>query len=125
MTRRQAAADFWLVIIPGLFILVFAVGLIALILRLATLSDEAAGTVVVVFPTTVRSAAVFDAIVQAEGRLVNNTLLDSIWVVHSGRRGFVGRLKSRGAWRVFDVALFKAISAPGCFNVVPRSAISL
>ena len=119
MPNQRSLSDAWLIIIPLLVTLLIGIGLIALNLRLASLADDAAGTVVAVFPTSKTGNDIFNAVLQADGRLVNSTLLDSAWLVHSDTPGFVQRLKSHGAWAVFNPSLFQPVSISGCFIVLP------
>lgn len=114
---NQTSSDVGLIVIPALVTLLVGLAVIALTLRLATLPDEATGTVVVVFPINTSAATIFDAVVQAEGRLVNNTLLDNVWIVHSERTDFVHRLKTKGAWSAFNPSMFQPITMAGCFVV--------
>ena len=117
--NQKPLSDAWLIVIPLLVTLLIGIGLIALNLRLATLADNAFGTVVAVFPASTSGDDIFDAVLQADGRLINSTLLDSAWIVHSDTPGFVQRLKSHGAWAVFKPSLFQPVSIAGCFVVVP------
>jgi hypothetical protein len=101
-----------------LLTLVFWAGFMTLALRSAALPDEAAGTVAVVFPFGQRSEQSFNALLLAEGRLVSNTWLDTVWLVHSAKPGFVGRLKALGAWTAFKPSLLQSLTVGGCFLVI-------
>jgi len=84
-------------------------------LRDAALDPETSGTLVVVFPLGTTADSIFEAVLLADGRLVNGTWLDSAWVVHSDQPGFVKRLLTQGAWRAFEPGLFRTITVAGCF----------
>lgn len=122
MAEKFTFSDFYLLTIPLLITLLIAAGIIALNLRLMSLDAEESGTVIVAFPTDYSSANVFDAVLDADGRLINSTWFDSVWVVNSDKAGFVARLKAQGAWGVFNPALLQSITVSGCFVTVAPDA---
>ena len=57
--------------------------LIAFALRQAMLPGESFGTIAVVFPPDRSPMEMFDAISRADGRLIQATWFDNVWIVHS------------------------------------------
>jgi hypothetical protein len=115
-------SDFWLLTIPLLVTLLIGIGLLALNLRISSLPDASSGTVLVVFPPRFEPDRIFASVLQADGRLINSTWFDSVWLVHSGQAGFVERLKAQGAWAALNPALLQSVTISGCFLVTPPAA---
>lgn len=109
----------WLAPLLLVMALGFWVGFVALVLWHAALSDDASGTVVVVYPRALDDAEQFLAVLDAGGRLVQTTWLDNIWVVHGDEPGFVARLKHSGATAAFSYQPFQPVMAGGCFFALP------
>ena len=103
--------------------LVCWVGLMALVIRDAMLSDATSGTVVAVFPPDRATHENYTGILRAEGLIVQNTWFDNIWVVRSERAGFVGRLKEQGAWTALAADTFQPVVLGGCF-LAPGTLVS-
>ena len=122
MAEKFTFSDFYLLSIPLLITLLIAAGIVALNLHLMSLDEEDSGTMIVVFPTEFSPATVFNAVLNADGRLINSTWFDSAWVVHSEQEGFVARLKAQGAWGTFNPALLQSITVSGCFIAVSPDA---
>lgn len=97
--------------------LLFWAGLVALVLNDARLPPQASGTVVAVFPRATPRARMFEAVLQADGRLVRETWFANIWVVSSNTSGFVGRLRAAGVKTAFKPALFEPVAMVSCFGV--------
>jgi hypothetical protein len=114
-----AFSDFWLLTIPLLVTLLIGAGLLALNLRISSLPDDSSGTVLVIFPPRFQPEHIFDSVLRADGRLINSTWFDSVWVVYSEQAGFVERLKAQGAWAALNPALLQSVSISGCFLVTP------
>jgi len=108
----------WLPLVLLLLTLIFWGGFMTFALRSAALPDDSFGTVAVVFPPGQPAEQLFNAVLLAEGRLVNSTWLDSVWLVHSEQPGFVGRLKAGGAWVAFKPSLLQPLTVGGCFLVI-------
>lgn len=119
MAEKLTASDIYLLTIPLLITVLIAIGLVLLNMRLMSLPEEASGTVVVVFPPNYSPATIYDAVLNSDGRLLNNTWFDSAWVVYSEQDGFVAQLKAQGAWAAFNPALLQSITISGCFTSLP------
>lgn len=105
----------------GILVVLVWLVLMFVVLRAAALNDGASGVVAVVFPSQTTPALIFDAIHNAQGRIVNSTWLDSAWIVHSEQENFVARLKEQGAWSAFSADLFRPIMVSGCFLTIDRT----
>ena len=92
-------------------------------LSAAALPRDRAGLVTVVFPPGTDRETMLAAVVAAEGRPVRETMFDTIWVVHSERPGFVGRLEAVGAWAAFDPVAFDPVDIAGCFLAPLRARV--
>ena len=105
----------------GILALVLALWLVALALALAAsvLPDETSGTVAVVFPPGASEARMHAAVLAADGALLRDTRLRTVWVVHGAEAGFAGRLRAAGAWQVFSPIAFEMVVLPGCVPGMP------
>ena len=116
----ESLSGFWLIVVPTGVTLIFGALLLGLTLYLATLPATDAGTVVALFPPNYNQEQSFNAVLNADGRLVSGTTLASAWLVHGARPGFVERLKQQGAWAVYDRKIFQSFTPAGCFLVLPE-----
>ncbi len=67
----------------------------------AALAEDAAGTVLAVFPPGTPDDDAFAAVVQAGGEPVRRTWIPFAWIARADGGGFVGRLKEAGALAVY------------------------
>ena len=99
----------------GLWLLVMAVAL-----PLAALPESAGGRVLVVFPPALPAEQRLLAIAAADGRPVLPMLGGLAWITESDTGGFVGRLKSAGAWAAYPPEIFAVLPDGGCFYISVR-----
>ncbi len=98
-------------------IIVLWAGLMAFALVEAALPTHEHGVVVVVFPPGFGDkTAVFHAVVAAGGRPLRGSWFGNVWTVSGDDPGFVGRLKTAGAWGAFAPGVFSPVSLGGCFS---------
>ena len=114
----------WLPPLLLIITLLFWAGFMALVLNDARLNADASGTVVAVFPRAKTPETIFTDVLAADGRLVRNTWFDNVWVLHSDRPGFVGRLEASGALAAYSPVPFQPVALGGCFLTPGRLADS-
>ena len=117
--QTNTGAGFGLIAIPALITLLLGVGLIALNFYLFALPDERSGALVAVFPPGIDPQTMYNAVIGADGRLVNSTWLSNAWVVYSDQPGFTGRLKAAGAWATYAPEMVQPLTLGGCYLVTP------
>jgi len=111
-----------------LFLLGLWLAVMAVALPLAALPEGAGGRVVVVFPPVLTDEARLLAIAEAGGRPVLPLLGGRLWLAEAdggddgatGGAGFVGRLKSAGAWAAYRPQTFAVLPDGGCFYISVR-----
>lgn len=97
--------------------------LITVHLHRTWLDDDASGSVVVIFPPTSSTRTVFRKVIDADGAIVRPvTWARQVWVVHSVKPGFAGRLRRSGAWGVYSTNLLSANALFSCFHLAPIAA---
>lgn len=90
-----------------------------------SLSAESTGTVVVVFPPTLRARELFRHVMESDGSMVRPIRwFRNAWVVQSLEPGLAGRLKERGAWGVYSLDLLSADALFNCLRTATASAAS-
>lgn len=81
-------------------------------------SNNASGTLVVIFPPTSSTESIFRAIIAADGAVVRPvTWAPRVWVAQSAQAGFAGRLRRSGAWGVYSTNLLSANALFSCFRI--------
>lgn len=90
-----------------------------LLAKTTLLADDASGDMLVIFPLYWNAGQTFNEILQAQGAVIARTGFANIWLVHSARTGFVGRLKTRGAWFVFDPIVLDPAALLSCSYLLP------
>lgn len=105
--------------IPIAVVLASAAALLILMAYATALQDDDSGTVLVLFPPGTRSEHIFEAVLEADGRLVTSTWLDSAWIVNGNEPGFVRRLKKQGALSAFNPQSFQSFAVAGCALAIP------
>jgi hypothetical protein len=103
-----------LMLILGLLLAVSWLPSSLLLAKTTLLAAEASGGMLVVFPLHWNAEQTFKEILQAQGSVIARTGFASIWIVHSARAGFVGRLKARGAWFALDPIVLDPASLLSC-----------
>ena len=94
------------------------VPLLSVHLHRTWVDDDATGTVVVIFPPTWSTKAVFQKIIHADGAIVRPvTWARQVWVAQSVEPGFAGRLRRSGAWGVYSINLLSANALFSCFRI--------
>jgi hypothetical protein len=96
----------------GLWLAVMAVAL-----PLAALPESAGGRVLAVFSPGLSADARLLAIAEAEGRPVLSFLGGLAWLAESESPGFVGRLRTAGAWAAYHPDSFAVLPQGGCFYI--------
>lgn len=80
----------------------------------AALPESAGGMMLAAFPVGSDDDDVFAAVTAAGGMPVRRTWFPGAWVVASDDAGFVGRLKTAGAWAAFSEAPVGLPTIGGC-----------
>jgi hypothetical protein len=92
--------------------------LLSVHLHRTTLNDADSGTVVVVFPPTRSSKAVFQSVIDAGGSMVRPVVwARHVWVVRSVEPGFAGRLRANDAWAVYSTDVLSADALLSCLRI--------
>ena len=87
---------------------------LAILFEAATLTPEASGTVIAVFPPRMSGADSIAASAAAGAKLVSPSWFDNILVVADETPGLARRLQQTGALGVFGNVSFAGISFAGC-----------
>jgi len=118
--RRRLSPVAWVVVCVFLVALTWTPVLVNH-LRNMTISDSAAGILLVVFPPTSSTREVFRSIEAARGAPLKPVgWMPGAWIVQSSDFGFAGRLRERGAWQVYSPNVLSMRQVLSCSGMVAQ-----